>query len=247
MASINDHVHALNACNQRGGRMLSLIDLLEDETVSLPLAGYLAAVMRKGASLLVGANPGGAGKTTVMCALLNFLPDDVALRAVESRAELSNAARGTPDKICYVAHEISPATYYYAYLWGRDARDFFGLLADGHLIATNLHADTLEETRDQLCDENGVAPGHLATVTLKVYLGTERRGWSMRRWVHRVYESDGEADRLLWEGFEPGTFVQRAASTWASSGAIERYTDLVADLRGRGVRRIADVRRRLVR
>jgi len=69
MPSIEAHVDALNACNQRGGRMLSLIDLLKDESVSLPMAGYLAAAMRGGASLLVGANPGGAGKTTVMCAL----------------------------------------------------------------------------------------------------------------------------------------------------------------------------------
>jgi hypothetical protein len=203
--------------------------------------------MRKGTSLLVGANPGGAGKTTVMCALLNFLPDDVALQAVESRAVLANAARAAPVDVCYVAHEISPATYYYAYLWGRDARDFFGLVADDQLIATNLHADTLAETREQLCDENGVAPEHLAAVTLKIYLGTERRGWSMRRWIRRVYESDGETDRLLWEGTRPGEFAQRAESAWVSQESIERYTDLIAELRERGVCRIAAVRRTLVR
>jgi hypothetical protein len=227
--------------------MLSLVDLLEDDTVSLPLAGYLAAAMRSGVSLLVGANPGGAGKTTVMCALLNFLPDDVALQAVESRTVLSRATHALPGEACYVVHEISPATYYYAYIWGRDAQTFFRLAADGHLIASNLHADTLDETYAQLCDENGVEPDHLAAVTLKIYLGTERNGWSMRRRIHRVYEHGAGTDRLLWEGHRPGDFVRHAESALVPPEAVARYTDMVADLQGQGVRRLADVRRALVR
>ena len=63
-ASIQAHVRAIDDCNQRGGRMLSLVDLIDAGTVDLPLAAYLAATMRSGASLLVGARPGGAGKTT---------------------------------------------------------------------------------------------------------------------------------------------------------------------------------------
>ena len=74
-AAIRAHVRAINDCNQRGGRMLSLVDLLDAGSVDLPLAAYLAAAMRGGASLLVGARPGGAGKTAVMCALLNWIPD----------------------------------------------------------------------------------------------------------------------------------------------------------------------------
>jgi hypothetical protein len=226
--------------------MLSLVDLLNDDSVNLSLAGYLAAVMREGISLLVGANPGGAGKTTVMCALLNFIPDDVRLEAVENRQVLSRATQKTPGGVCYLAHEISPATYYYAYIWGRDVQTFFRLAADGHLIASNLHADTLDETRVQLCDENSVDPGYLARVSLKVYLGTERNGWAMRRWIHRVYEHDGESDRLLWEGRRPGDFVQHRESSLVSSTAVRRYTDFVANLRAQDVRRLVDVRRALV-
>jgi len=246
MPSIEAHVDALNACNQRGGRMLSLIDLLKDESVSLPMAGYLAAAMRGGASLLVGANPGGAGKTTVMCALLNFLPDDVALQAVETSEVLSRATQEAPGAVCYVAHEISPATYYYAYIWGRDAKRFLRLAADGHIIAANLHADTLDETRVQLCDQNGVDPAHLAAVTLKVYLGTAGHRFSMQRWIDRVYENDGETDQLLWEAQQPGDFVQHADSAYVSPEAVMRYRDFLADLQQRRVRRIAEVRRALV-
>ena len=79
---IDVHVREIDRCNQRGGRMLSLVDLIQAGSVDLPLAAYLAAAMRCGASLLVGARPGGAGKTAVMCALLNFLPDRTAIRPV---------------------------------------------------------------------------------------------------------------------------------------------------------------------
>lgn len=226
--------------------MLSLIDLLDDGSVDLPLAGYLAATMRGGASLLVGAKPGGAGKTTVMCALLNFVPDDVTLQAVDDAA-LSQAAQKPPGEVCYVAHEISPATYYYAYVWGRDAEAFFCLAADGHLIASNLHADTLDETHEQLCHQNGVDPAHLAAVRLKIYLGTEGHRFSMRRWIDRVYEHDGEHDRLLWEEQRPGDFVQHAKSDHVPQEAVARYTDFMADLQERRVRRIGDVRRELLR
>jgi hypothetical protein len=174
--AIRVHAQAINECNQRGGRMLSLIDLIDAGTVDLPLAAYLATTMRAGASLLVGARPGGAGKTAVMCALINFLPDDTTIRPAENAALLANASRVVrPGTACYLAHEIGRGSYY-AYIWGREARLFFALAAQGHIVASNLHADTLEETRAQLCRDNGVDPTHLAAVTLKVYLRVEPAG-----------------------------------------------------------------------
>jgi len=246
---IRQHVQALNACNQRGGRMLSLIDLLDAGTVDLPLAAYLAAAMRSGASLLVGANPGGAGKTAVMVALLNFLPDGVALRAVESRALLAAARRDPqPASTCYLAHEISPATYYRAYIWGADVRSFFALRAAGHLIASNLHADTLEEAREQLCGQNDVDPAHLRAVTLKIFLGVERgRGWSMKRWLNAVYESDGTEERLLWTGRAPGAFTREGESALVTREDEAQYADVLAQLGERDLRRIEEVRGALVR
>ncbi|HOU15712.1 MAG TPA: hypothetical protein PKZ84_21620 [Anaerolineae bacterium] len=246
--SLVEHVYALEACNQRGGRMLSLIDLLDAGTVDLPLAAYLAAAMRHGASLLVGARPGGAGKTAVMCALLNFLPNATMIQAVGSRAVLDLADHDPhPGATCYLAHEIGDGLYY-AYLWGDEARDFFALAARGHTIATNLHADTLEETRDQLCLENGVAPAHLAAVTLKVYLHVDHADrWAWKRRVSYVYESDGAQDRLLWRWDRRGAFERQAVESVIVSPVEEHeYSKLLAALRRRNMRHIEDVRRALL-
>lgn len=249
-SAIRAHVSAIEDCNQRGGRTLSLVDLIDAGTVDLAPAAYLAAAMRSGASLLVGARPGGAGKTAVMCALLNFLPDHTIIRPVDRPAVLADGQRDAhPGNTCYLAHEIGGG-HYYAYVWGSQARDFFRLAARGHIIASNLHADTIEETRDQLCRENGVAQEHLDAVTLQVYLRVERTGgWAVRRRVSHVYESDGTRPRLLWTSDRRGTFTRREP---AGSGVIpldqeREYATFLNALLRRDVRSIADVRRAVIR
>lgn len=246
--AFQDHVDAINACNQRAGRMLSLVDLIKAGTMDLPLAAYLAAAMRSGASLLVGARPGAAGKTTVMCALLNFLPDRTAIRPVDSRAVLAQAQQDSePAQVCYLAHEISPASYY-AYIWGDEARAFFTLTEQGHSIACNLHADTLEETRSQLCQENGVFRSHLDAVNLKVYLEVQPTGgWNMRRWVGAVYESDSTQERLIWKRDADGVFTRQCRkSVLTTSDHEEQYAQFLTTLLHRDVCRIEAVRQALV-
>jgi hypothetical protein len=246
-SAIRAHVQAIDDCNQRGGRMLSLIDLIDAGSVDLPLAAYLAAAMHAGASLLVGARPGGAGKTAVMCALLNFLPDRTVIRPVDHPSVLQAAWHDAdPGGTCYLAHEIG-AGHWYAYVSGSEARAFFRLASQGHIVASNLHADTLDETRDQLCRENRVAQAHLDAVTLKVYLRMVRtKGWSVRRWISHVYESDGTEDRLLWVGEEDGSFVRQAESRIIHVGQENKYAEFLTPLLHRNIRRIQDVRQVLI-
>jgi hypothetical protein len=203
--------------------------------------------MRNGASLLVGARPGGAGKTTVMCALLNFLPDRTAIRAVESPTVLSAAERDPdPGGTCYLAHEIGSGPYY-AYVWGREAQAFFRLVSQGHIIACNLHADTLAETQAQLCRENPVDPAHLAAVTLKVYIEVSRgTGFFMRRRVNAVYESDGTGDRLVWALEEGGRFVRQAGSSLVCPCEEKTYAGSLEELSRTDVRTIEAVRTALL-
>ncbi|MBD3306096.1 hypothetical protein GF339_06890 [candidate division KSB3 bacterium] len=248
-SALQSHVQAINACNQRGERMLSLVDLLDAGTVDLPVAAYLAAAMRSGASLLVGANPGGAGKTAVMGALLNFLPNQTTIRAVASPTILADAQHDSqPGHTCYLAHEIG-AGYHYAYVWEQEARDFFRLAAHGHIIVANLHADTLNETHDQLCCENGVERRHVDAVTLKLYLRVERtKRWSLRRRVSHVYENDGSQDHLLWTSDKRGRFTRHETlpGSLVSQEQADHYAQLLNTLLQQDIRRIEEVRTRLL-
>ena len=229
--------------------MLSLIDLLDAGTVDLVMGGYLAAAMRSGASLMVGANPGGAGKTTVMAALLNWLPNHVRIVPAESGRMLQAARLASPSDAasqCVVAHEIGAGSYY-AYVWGEDARSFFALPRLGYLVATNLHADTLSEARHQLLRTNSVAPEDLDAVTLKVFLSVTRvHGWQVRRTVSRVYESDGTGDRLLWARDGEGSPVRQADSALVTPDAEQRCRHVLAVMRRDGIRTLESVRSALM-
>jgi hypothetical protein len=257
LASLSAHIRVLRDCNQRGGRLLSLIDLIDAGTVDLDLAAYMAAVMRSGGSLLVGARPGGAGKTAVMVALLNFLPNETALQPIEGpvvlRRGLSDDAFG---RTCYLAHEIGEG-FYYAYLWDDQARAFFELAARGHIIASNLHADTLAEARAQLIDGNGVDRAGVDAVTLKVFLRLGR-GANLRltRWVSHVYESRGSSeptwpegtgqDRLIWVGERRGRFVRQAKSNVVSPEEEAGCRTFLEQLLKDNLRTIEDVRQAVV-
>lgn len=103
--------------NQRGGRMLSVVDLIQAGTLDVEMAAYAMRALAEGASLLTAARPGGAGKTTLMAALLDLLPPEVPLVSVDHPRVLRDGLEGsTADPACYLVHEIG-AGHWYGYLW----------------------------------------------------------------------------------------------------------------------------------
>jgi hypothetical protein len=195
--AVAKHCEELNRCNQRGGRMLSVFDLLAAETLDLDLAAYLMARISKGASFMVGSVPGGAGKTTVMCALLNFVPAHVPLIAATPQA-VHEAANNklSPSRVCYVCHEIGSG-YYFAYLWADALRAYCRLSENGHILATNLHADNPQQAREQICETNGVPNEHFNKFDLLIFLRIEDSYFKAHRWIEEVYSGDGASGHKL--------------------------------------------------
>jgi hypothetical protein len=194
--AIKRHCEELNRCNQRGGRMLSIFDLLAAKTLDLDLAAYLMARISGGASFMVGSVPGGAGKTTVMCALLNFVPNDIPLIAATPQVVYKASKSKTLPLACFVCHEIGSGSYF-AYLWSDALRAYCGLSERGHMLVTNLHADDLEEARDQVCGDNGVRRELFNKFELLVFLRIEGTYLKSHRRIEKVYSSDGSSDHVL--------------------------------------------------
>jgi hypothetical protein len=194
--SMSRHCAELNRCNQRGGRMLSIFDLLDAGTLDLDLAAYLVGRISRGASFMVGARPGGLGKTTVMCALLNFVPDDVEIVAATSEAVRHAAGDSTLPRSCYVCHEVGSGPYF-AYLWDADLRAYCSLARIGHVLATNLHADDMEDAKQQVCVENGVSIADFNAFHLLIFLRMDRGLRTARRRIDKVYASDGVSPHTL--------------------------------------------------
>ena len=175
--------------------MLSVFDLLAAKTLDLNLAAYLMAHISRGASFMVGSVPGGAGKTTVMCALLNFVPIDVPLVAATPQM-VNKASEKTSSRACYICHEIGSGPYF-AYLWSDVLRAYCELSYDGHMLATNLHADDLEEAREQVCTDNNIQPELFNKFELLIFLRIEGTYIKTHRRIERVYSSDGLSDHEL--------------------------------------------------
>ena len=240
-ARIQAHCAEIERCNQRGGRMLSVVDLIEAGTLTRELAAYALAAIGNGASFMVGARPGAAGKTTVMGALLNFVPADVPLLPADGVAAIERGLRDSQPRTCYICHEIGAGPYY-AYLWGDTLRRYFELPTVGHMLATNLHADTYEEARDQVCGDNPVSEAAFRRMNLLFFLAVDGRGPAASRRIVSAWESDGEEDHRQVAG-------EGAAESWAdvsrvvSAGDCKTARERIDGMMAQGARTIEDVRR----
>ncbi len=217
--------------------MLSIVDLIEAGTMDRDLAGYALAAIGGGASFLVGALPGGAGKTTVMGALLNFVPAEVELGPADRLPRIRQALQQAQPR-CWICHEIGPGDYY-AYLWGEELRAYFELVEAGHMLATNLHADTIDQTHRQICVQNGVPEQHFRKMNLLFFLAIERGGRGYIRRISEVWESDGrEAHRRVFAD-GPGWLCD---SMIVATDQRDRAGQIIDEIVARGRRTIEQVR-----
>ncbi|NLW50858.1 MAG: hypothetical protein GXY85_08480 [Candidatus Brocadiaceae bacterium] len=243
--------------NQRGGRTLSIVDLVDAGTMDAEMAALCRIMVLNGTSWLTGAVPGGAGKTTIMAALLGFLPPGEPIVTVADAYVLCDAARGRiPRPATLLVHELG-AGRWYGYLWGTAACDFLRLAGGGRRCVTCMHADDPGQALAMLAPF-GVAAGDLGGIGLQLYIHVARaRRGAMRRVrtlyvrlggrlepIYRWREDEDRFERLLPRA-EVGS---RLAREWGArpdgvAAAWDAGEQAVNALRCRGVRGFDDVRR----
>ena len=207
----------IEGLNQRGRRMLSLVDLMAANTVSAEMAGYLLFAMKRGASLLSCARPGGAGKTALLGAVLNLLPPGERLVTVGSPGVLQTDP-GKP--ACFLAHEIG-AGRWYGYIWGDDVSAFLGKVVQGYRVATTIHADHPDEIRRDM-GRLGISDAALSRVTVLAFILAARQGIKVQHTVHSIFESDGNGGcHLLFSG-HGNRFAREAPSRLIAGTADQK-------------------------
>ncbi|HSW58437.1 MAG TPA: hypothetical protein VLH15_08555, partial [Dehalococcoidales bacterium] len=108
------------------------------------LAALIWLLMEQRSSLLVAAGPSFAGKSTLLHALLDFLPpgqEKINLRGYFE--DFHFLSYSSPDSSYLVTEEIS--NHSYDYLWGVKAQRAFNLLPKGYPLGGTIHARTAEE------------------------------------------------------------------------------------------------------
>jgi hypothetical protein len=213
--------------------MLSVVDLLEAGTLTVYQAAWLMSRVLRGSSWLVGARPGGAGKTTVMSALLAVAPRG-------ARVWLANRGSGWQEGKpgdYIVSYELSPG-FYDAYIWGQDAARMTDLGIGGCRIISNLHADTLEQARAQIVTECGATEEGFRAFQIFIPLILKGSRLASTPVVERIdYVRDGAWLRLLRQDLEPPRATTLETSPWEI-----KIVEFLTSCTNRNIRLIEDVR-----
>ena len=127
----------------------SIVWLLRAGALDAQLAAFLTLAVEARRSLIVVASPHEAGKTTLLTALLDFLPagtHPVYLRGWYERFAFLDSV---PAEQAYVlCNEISG--HLPTYMWGDGVRRVFDAAAQGYPLATTMHASNAKDVFEQL-------------------------------------------------------------------------------------------------
>ena len=124
----------------------------------------------------------GVGKTTTLNAMLDFLPNGSALvytSGMFERFEFKELEEIEPAKTLVLCNEVSD--HLRIYMWGRVARRFLDLPAEGYAIATSMHADTMDDVLDALMSDLHLTAGQTSRLGLIINIGLVGRVWPPKR------------------------------------------------------------------
>ncbi len=187
---------------------LSLRELIENNTLSLIAAKYLLQILyNRGAIFIVG--PQGSGKTTLVNALLDELPDDwkivviedvPEIRLVKHRHWVSLRIRRTRSLAASREVEVTYRDLIRAALRmggqvtsitearGEEVKELLEVAALGEAVVATFHARDWSELRQRLL-LLGVSDQHISLLWAVVVMSKIRvRGGSVARRVARIYE-----------------------------------------------------------
>jgi hypothetical protein len=123
---------------------LSVVDLIAAGNFDVRTAALLWLLIEARASIVVAADPPGAGKTTTLTALSDFLPpgwERIYLRGWNETFAFT--ATADPARSYILCNEIS--AHLPVYLWGRKVQQLFDALGAGFAFGATMHADEPEE------------------------------------------------------------------------------------------------------
>lgn len=161
----------------------SILWLIERGALDVPTAAFLSLAVEARASLLVVAEPHAAGKTTLLTALLDFLPEGCVPIYLRGWYERFTFLDTCPPERCYMlCNEIS--AHLPTYLWGRGVRRVFDAVAVGYPLATTMHACSAADALEQLSSYPLEVPmDRAAKLDLVVTIGV---GYAGNRLLRRV-------------------------------------------------------------
>ncbi|GAC1567566.1 MAG: hypothetical protein NVS3B14_13990 [Ktedonobacteraceae bacterium] len=217
-------------------RSLSIAQIIALRSVDEETAALVWMMLEHGASLTV-AGPTeprpGAGKSTVLNALLQFLPERSVLAYMSGKYETFDFTR-LPDidpTITYaVCNEVSD--HQTTYMWGAAARRYLTLPAQGYHVVTSVHADRLDDVLHLYQHDLRLCIEDLRRLGLVVNIGLMGQGKSQyRRWLTTCFLRP-QCDPLRPEALTPLLLSRWNETDDTFQHAEQSMLDELADLVG---------------
>src|SRR3989449_3288592 len=242
-------------------RPLSAAQIIALGSVDAKTAALVWLLLEQGASLTVAGPTDpqpGIGKTTTLNALLQFLPEGTGLVYMSGMYENFAFTRSPdidPTTTYALCNEVSD--HLPIYMWGRVARRYLTLPAQGYHIATSVHADAIDDVIYMYQHDLRVSAEDVRHLGLVVNIGLVGRVYPLRRRWLTTHFLQPQADPKrpdtviplplsLWNEFDDtfehadqsilGELANWAGMTSAEFAAsLQRRTDCLEDLsRGQG-------------
>lgn len=166
-------------------RPLSAAQIIALGSVDAQTVALTWLLMEHGASLTVAGPTDpqpGVGKTTTLNALLQFVPEGTALAYMSGMYEDFSFTRLPdidPARTYALCNEVSD--HLPIYMWGRVARRYLSLPAQGYHIATSVHADTIDDVIYMYRHDLRVSAEDARRLGLVINIGLVGRVYPLRR------------------------------------------------------------------
>lgn len=166
-------------------RPLSVAQLVALGSVDAETAGLIWLLLEHGASLTVAGPTDpqpGVGKTTTLNALLQFLPEGTALAYMSGMYEdfaFTRLPDIKPQETYALCNEVSD--HLRIYMWGRVAKRYLSLPAQGYHIATSVHADTIDDVVEMYQHDLRLTAEDMRRLGLVINMGLAGRVYPARR------------------------------------------------------------------
>ncbi len=152
---------------------LSVVEIVEAGTLDRRAAALLWLLIESRRSIVLASEPPMSGKTTLLSALLSFLPDDTRPVFLRGLAETFDYVREADPRRSYLlVNELS--SHLPVYLWGSKATRMFRTLGDGFGVGTTMHADDVDEVLSQLREDLDLTADDLARLDVVGIMRTLR-------------------------------------------------------------------------
>ncbi len=166
-------------------RPLSVAQIIAIGSVDAQTAALIWLLLERGASLTVAGPTDpqpGIGKTTTLNALLQFLPENTALAYMSGMYEnfaFTQLPDIEPARTYALCNEVSD--HLPIYMWGRVARRYLTLTANGYHIATSVHADTIDDVLYMYHHDLRLTAEDMRRLGLVINIGPVGHAYPMRR------------------------------------------------------------------